>query len=354
MSTGNAVRRALYGKMTGDTTLRGSRSAPRPVLGYSAPDTTRRSTATSPRRTPKVPVHRVLPDLWCADWATPSEPRGSADSRTTCGRSRPSSDGPPDRGDVPTNQSAQDAAEGIQARLDALLTDGAITIAARRSREPSIFAASPTSTTPRRATASSTSTAAACSVSSGSSIHSRGRHATRAAHPEAPARTPRRGQAGSQPQGGRPHGQGSLARRIHPGQRRRPLRPLQRPHRRRNHRGHRRHVVHDGRVPRVRRPGSKTPPSPLRFSRTSPRPRSTRRCSRCGTPAARSPSTSSRTSSLTTSATNPRYSIGTARIFSYNPMTGGVGDPNSFDAAFRNAGTAGLTRGTSGLAIGTT
>ena len=53
-------------------------------------------------------------------------------------------------------------------------------------------------------------------------------------------------------------------------------------------------------------------------------------------------------SSLTTSATNPRYSIGTARLFSYNPMTGGVGDPNSFDAAFRNAGTAGLTRGTSG------
>ena len=31
-----------------------------------------------------------------------------------------------------------------------------------------------------------------------------------------------------------------------------------------------------------------------------------------------------------------------------NPMTGGVGDPNSFDASFRNAGTAGLTRGTSG------
>ena len=49
-----------------------------------------------------------------------------------------------------------------------------------------------------------------------------------------------------------------------------------------------------------------------------------------------------------TSATNPRYSIGTARIFTYNPMTGGVGDPNAFDAAFRNAGTAGLTRGTSG------
>ena len=45
---------------------------------------------------------------------------------------------------------------------------------------------------------------------------------------------------------------------------------------------------------------------------------------------------------------NPRYSIGTARLFSYNPMTGGVGDPMSFDAAFRNAGTAGLTRGTSG------
>jgi hypothetical protein len=49
-----------------------------------------------------------------------------------------------------------------------------------------------------------------------------------------------------------------------------------------------------------------------------------------------------------TSATNPRYSLGTARIMTYNPFGGGVGDPNSFDATFVNAGTAGLTRGTSG------
>jgi hypothetical protein len=49
-----------------------------------------------------------------------------------------------------------------------------------------------------------------------------------------------------------------------------------------------------------------------------------------------------------TSATNPRYSLGTARMFSYTPFGGGVGDANTFDAVFRNAGTAGMTRGTSG------
>jgi hypothetical protein len=49
-----------------------------------------------------------------------------------------------------------------------------------------------------------------------------------------------------------------------------------------------------------------------------------------------------------TSATNPRYSLGTARIMTYSPFGGGVGDPNSFEATFVNAGTLGLTRGTTG------
>ena len=35
-----------------------------------------------------------------------------------------------------------------------------------------------------------------------------------------------------------------------------------------------------------------------------------------------------------------------ARIFNYNPVSGGAGDASSFDATFRNSGTAGLTRGT--------
>lgn len=53
-------------------------------------------------------------------------------------------------------------------------------------------------------------------------------------------------------------------------------------------------------------------------------------------------------SQAATSTTNPRMSLGTARIFSYSPLAGGVGDASSFDATFRNAGTAGLTYGTTG------
>lgn len=36
-----------------------------------------------------------------------------------------------------------------------------------------------------------------------------------------------------------------------------------------------------------------------------------------------------------------------AKLYNYNPQSGGVGDASSFDATFSNAGTAGLTRGTS-------
>lgn len=35
-----------------------------------------------------------------------------------------------------------------------------------------------------------------------------------------------------------------------------------------------------------------------------------------------------------------------ARLYTYTPVGGGVGDASSFDATFRNAGTAGYTRGT--------
>ncbi len=42
------------------------------------------------------------------------------------------------------------------------------------------------------------------------------------------------------------------------------------------------------------------------------------------------------------SATNPEASM-VARLFSYSPIAGGVGDAAVFTATFRNAGTAGLT-----------
>jgi hypothetical protein len=45
------------------------------------------------------------------------------------------------------------------------------------------------------------------------------------------------------------------------------------------------------------------------------------------------------------SATNPGGTM-IARLFSYPGLSGAVGDANTFDASFRNAGTAGLTWGT--------
>ena len=49
-----------------------------------------------------------------------------------------------------------------------------------------------------------------------------------------------------------------------------------------------------------------------------------------------------------TTATNPRIELVTARMFGYSPLAGGVGDASTFDTSFRNAGTAGLTYGTTG------
>lgn len=46
-----------------------------------------------------------------------------------------------------------------------------------------------------------------------------------------------------------------------------------------------------------------------------------------------------------TSDTNPEYSM-VARLFSYSPIAGAYGEANTTEVSFRNAGTAGLTRGT--------
>jgi hypothetical protein len=40
------------------------------------------------------------------------------------------------------------------------------------------------------------------------------------------------------------------------------------------------------------------------------------------------------------------WSLLQARLYNYSPVGGGVGDASTFDATFRNAGTAGLTVGT--------
>lgn len=48
------------------------------------------------------------------------------------------------------------------------------------------------------------------------------------------------------------------------------------------------------------------------------------------------------------SATNPRIEMVTAKMFGYNPISGDVGDASTMDVEFRNAGTAGITYGTSG------
>jgi hypothetical protein len=46
------------------------------------------------------------------------------------------------------------------------------------------------------------------------------------------------------------------------------------------------------------------------------------------------------------SSTNPVWTL-RSRLFSYSPIGGAVGEAASTDLVFRNAGTAGLTRGTS-------
>lgn len=50
----------------------------------------------------------------------------------------------------------------------------------------------------------------------------------------------------------------------------------------------------------------------------------------------------------TVSGTNPRMELVTARMFGYNPLAGAVGDASTMDVEFRNAGTTGLTYGTTG------
>lgn len=54
-----------------------------------------------------------------------------------------------------------------------------------------------------------------------------------------------------------------------------------------------------------------------------------------------------RPTSAAASSTNPSYSLGSAVMTSYNPISGGVGDASTTDVSFRNAGTAGVVRGTS-------
>jgi hypothetical protein len=49
--------------------------------------------------------------------------------------------------------------------------------------------------------------------------------------------------------------------------------------------------------------------------------------------------------SSATSSTNPIYTM-VSRLFNYSPIAGAVGDASTTTLTFRNAGTAGITRGT--------
>lgn len=53
-----------------------------------------------------------------------------------------------------------------------------------------------------------------------------------------------------------------------------------------------------------------------------------------------------RPTSAVASSTNPKYTM-TGRLFTFNPLAGAVGDAATTDIPIRNAGTAGLVRGTS-------
>lgn len=53
-------------------------------------------------------------------------------------------------------------------------------------------------------------------------------------------------------------------------------------------------------------------------------------------------------SQTTTSSTNPRITLGTATLNSYSPLAGAVGEASTMDVTFTNAGTAGITYGTTG------
>lgn len=52
-----------------------------------------------------------------------------------------------------------------------------------------------------------------------------------------------------------------------------------------------------------------------------------------------------RPTSSAASPTNPKYTM-LSRLYSYSPISGGVGDANTSDVTIRNAGTAGIVRGT--------
>lgn len=47
-----------------------------------------------------------------------------------------------------------------------------------------------------------------------------------------------------------------------------------------------------------------------------------------------------------TSATNPCYQMPSSKLYAWSPLNGDVGDASTIQVTFQNAGTAGLTRGT--------
>jgi hypothetical protein len=48
----------------------------------------------------------------------------------------------------------------------------------------------------------------------------------------------------------------------------------------------------------------------------------------------------------TVSPTNPEYALPVARLYTFSPIAGGVGDAATASVTFRNGGTQGLTRAT--------
>lgn len=50
----------------------------------------------------------------------------------------------------------------------------------------------------------------------------------------------------------------------------------------------------------------------------------------------------------TTTSTNPRIELVTSKMYGYSPIAGAVGEASTMDVSFRNAGTAGVTYGTTG------
>ena len=126
MSTGNAVRRAIYGRMTGDTTLRNLvGTAP---AGYNTNNKAIYSdVAPAESGTPYI----VFFQTSGVPMGDTFNPRGTATENDLWTIKAVARMARPTEVTSPTNKSAQDAAEGIQDRLDTLLTDptGGLTIA---------------------------------------------------------------------------------------------------------------------------------------------------------------------------------------------------------------------------------